>query len=219
MSQVIISGYSGLVGSEVLKLLIQDPKVTSIILIGRKEPVILDKKISFFKSDFTTFPQLELQTNAFAICCLGTTMKSAGSKEVFLKIEHDMVLNFANWCQNLKCTDFHYVSALGADKSSKVFYNHVKGQVEESLSKFNFSSVYFYRPSLLLGERKEFRAAELLSQKLSPAFNLVLIGTLKKYRAIPAKLVAKSILNQIQSYEFAKNKTCIIENEQMLVLD
>jgi uncharacterized protein YbjT (DUF2867 family) len=220
MSQVIISGFSGLVGNEVLRLLIQEPMITSIILIGRTKPTLLHKKVTFYKSDFSTFPQLEIQINASAICCLGTTMETAGSKEAFLKIEHDMVLNFANWCLDLKCIDFHYVSALGANTNSKIFYNHVKGKVEEHLSQLKFKSTYFYRPSLLLGPRKEFRLGELIFQKLSPILNFALIKSLKKYQAIKASVVAKNIVKNIgcnkAAEDITNNKICIIENLEMI---
>lgn len=217
MFNFIISGYSGLVGSEVLKLLTNEPNTTSIVLIGRKEPDFYHKKMKFYKSDFSTFPNIMPQTNLSAICCLGTTLKAVGSKDNFIKIEHDLVINFAKWSSSLSCNHFHYVSALGAHKKSKIFYNHVKGKVEESLAQLSFKSISFYRPSLLIGDRKEFRLGELILQKMSPVLNLALQGPLIKYQAIKASNVAKFIVHRsLQANLLNPNKFEIIENDQML---
>ena len=128
------------------------------------------------------------------ICCLGTTIKQAGSQEAFRKVDFDYVLEFAKVAEREGAKKFIVVSALGANSHSSVFYNKVKGDMETAVQKLKIPEIVILEPSLLLGKRIESRPAEALTQKLSPLLNSILFGPLKKYRAIKASDVAKAIV-------------------------
>jgi len=127
------------------------------------------------------------------ICCLGSTIKKAGSKEAFYKVDHDYVMTFARLAEKAQAQKLLIISAMGADAKSRFFYNRVKGEMERDLRSLQIPQIEIFRPSLILGERKEARAGEALGQKLSPMMNALMIGSLKKYRAITAIDIAKAM--------------------------
>src|SRR5690606_34639394 len=127
-----------------------------------------------------------------AFCSLGTTIKDAGSKENFYKIDHDFVIGFARWVHQLGATKFLYVSAIGADASSSIFYNKVKGQVEEDLKSIPFEYLGIFQPSILLGNRRENRLGEEVGKVVMKA--VTAIGIYKKYKPIYNHQVARAMI-------------------------
>jgi uncharacterized protein YbjT (DUF2867 family) len=187
----IIAGASGLVGSELLSLLLADNDYNNIQAIFRKNPDIQNPKIEIVLNSFKNLENAEV-----AFCCLGTTIKTAGSKDAFYKVDHDLVINFAKSCHENGVKTFVVVSALGADPKSNIFYNQVKGITESDLAQIGFSNLIILRPSLLLGDRKEFRLGEKIARSLSPILSLFLIGSLAKSKPIEAKKVAQKMLSE-----------------------
>ena len=215
----MLAGYTGLVGDLALRILIEDSRVEKILLIGRsKVNKVSSAKIIQIVSNLDDLKNIDLNSFGIkhldaAICALGTTIKKAGSKQSFKKVDHDYVVQFAEFAKNNGAQFFSVVSALGADKMSGVFYNQVKGEMEESLRQLHFQNLTILRPSLLLGERTEKRVAESIAIKLSPFLNKTLIGPLKKYRGVEAHKVAKHLAEAA----FSKDRgLIIIENLQMV---
>ncbi len=195
---VIIAGASGLIGGHLLEGLLADAKfekVTSLVRrAGSRAAAKLDAKLIEQIVDFGSLDGVSLPSAQVAFCCLGTTIKKAGSKDAFRAVDHDAVLGFARAAKRAGVSKFIVVTALGADAKSPVFYNRVKGEIERDLTGVGFDSLVVFRPSLLLGERAESRAAEKIAIKLAPIWSPLLIGPLATYRPIEAERVASAML-------------------------
>ncbi len=131
-------------------------------------------------------------------CCLGTTIKNAGTQEAFRKVDFDDTVRIAALVQHCGVNQFLIVTSLGADPHSRLFYNRVKGEVEEAIRKISFTTINIFRPSLLLGERTEHRTGEKAGAFIMSGLKYVLTGPLRKYRAIQARDVAKAMVQVAQ---------------------
>lgn len=203
---VLLSGASGLVGAEVLDQLKADASVTRIVVIGRRPMPSLDPRI---QSVVVDFDRLESHAELFAvdqiICALGTTMKRAGSKEAFRRVDLEYPLALARLGLAHGAHHFLLITALGADAESRIFYNQVKGELENGLRTLGYRSVTIVRPSLLLGKRKEFRPFERLAMIVGE----VVPG---RYRPVRARDVARALVTAARSDERGLR---IIESEQI----
>jgi uncharacterized protein YbjT (DUF2867 family) len=126
-------------------------------------------------------------------CCLGTTIKVAGSKEAFYKVDATYPYELAKLARVNGASQFLLVTAMGADPKAIIFYNQVKGDVEEKIASLNYDSYTIFRPSLLLGDRKEVRPGEKIAQSFSGLLSALMIGPLKKYKPIEARKVAAAM--------------------------
>jgi uncharacterized protein YbjT (DUF2867 family) len=187
-----IAGASGLVGSHLLELLLDDARVAKVVSLGRRESPIHHAKLAKFTVDFADLPH-DLPSPTAAFCCLGTTIQAAGSREAFRRVDHDYPIAFAQAARQAGASTFLLISAIGSSSDSRMFYSRVKGEVEHSICALPFEAVHIARPSLLLGKRREFRLGERLSTPLFYALWPVFLGRLKKYRAIHARRVAKAL--------------------------
>ena len=134
------------------------------------------------------------QLQAYA-CCLGTTIRQAGSREAFLEVDRDLVLALGGIAHRLGARQALLISSVGASAQSGNFYLRVKGEAERGLGALGFERVDCLRPGLLLGERGERRPAEALGQRLAPLANLLARGPLRRYRAIAADDVAAAMVS------------------------
>ncbi len=187
---VVLVGATGLVGSECLGLLLADPAFERVTVLARRAPegLLPAPKLSWHVADLEhPEPHADLLAADALICALGTTIKQAGSKERFRAIDHGIPLALARLGVARGLRDFLLVSALGADPGSRVFYNRVKGELEEALAALPLRSLTIVRPSLLLGARKERRLGEHLAQRLA----FLIPG---RYAAIPARAVAAALV-------------------------
>ncbi|MFC6997338.1 oxidoreductase [Rufibacter roseus] len=191
----LIAGASGLVGSHCLQLLLQSPRYSRVIAMGRSPLPVQHPKLQQLIVDFD---HLEKHRHSLVaddvFCCLGTTIKKAGSKENFYKVDYTYVMKLAKLTASHFATQFLVVSALGADAQSRIFYNRVKGEMEETVKAMPFTAVHIFQPSLLLGDRQEFRLGEKVAAGFAKVFGFLMQGPLKPYRAIEAKTVAKAML-------------------------
>jgi len=146
-----------------------------------------------------------------AFSCLGTTIKVAGSKEKFYAIDHDLVIAFASWAKKLGAAKFLYVSSMSANASSSVFYSKVKGETEEHLKALNFDYLGLFRPSLLLGNRHEFRLGEQVATIVMKP--MVWLKLAKNIRPIHDYQVAKAMVTTVNQSK--TNSTEIITSGQM----
>ncbi|TGL61601.1 oxidoreductase [Leptospira sarikeiensis] len=206
----IVAGGTGLVGGELVRELLIDPDWDKVYLLVRKPLEWTHSKLEIILTDWEKLEFPEKVTDAF--CILGTTIGKAGSKENFKKVDLDYPVRFAKVAKEKGVNSFYIVTALGADPNSMIFYNQVKGEVETEISTLGFSSLGIFRPSLLEGDRKEFRLGEKIGSKISFFINPLLIGPFKKYRSIHAKTVAKAILNLAWS---SKKGKFVIESDKI----
>ncbi len=195
MSIALIAGASGLVGSCLLRQLLDSPEYERVIALGRRPLGLVHPKLEQVVADFSALEKVTAELNCTdAFCCLGTTIRSAGSREKFRAVDHNAVLALAWAARRNGAQRFFVVSALGADAASRIFYNRVKGETEEALEVIGFPTLGIFRPSLLLGPRPEFRVGERVSALILWLAEPLLLGRLRQYRAIPAEVVARAML-------------------------
>lgn len=187
MSQVLLTGATGLVGDHLLRMLLQEPRIDGIAAPTRRP--LKDISGVFNPVDPQLTDALAQVTTPVDIvfCCLGTTRREAGSKEAFIHADYTLVVDTALTGQRLGATHMLVVSAMGANASSPFFYNRVKGKMEEALMAQHWPRLTIARPSMLLGDREKHRMNESL---LAPIFKL-LPGNLK---SINARDVARALL-------------------------
>ena len=191
----LIAGATGLVGGEVLKLLIEEAQYKKVIVFTRRELSYKNTKIEQHIVDFNQLEKYQSFVKAdHVFCCLGTTMKKAGSKENFYRVDFKYSYELARLAKENNVLQFNLISSIGANKRSLVFYNKVKGELETAIAQLGFYIFNIFRPSLLLGDRKENRTGEKFGIMLASVIAPLLMGDLKKYRAVDAQLVAKAMI-------------------------
>jgi len=196
----IVVGSNGLIGSELLNMLLEDDYYRTVVSLARKYLDMKNPKlVQYIIEDYNQLDEFEELIAADDIyCCLGTTMKKAGSKEAFKKVDYEYPLNIARLASLNDSQQFFLVSSLGANPESGVFYNKVKGQVEESIKQIEFKGIHIFRPSLLLGQRDEKRGGESSAKVLMNTFSFAMVGPWKKYKPIQAKKVAEVMFSTAQ---------------------
>jgi uncharacterized protein YbjT (DUF2867 family) len=188
----LLAGATGLIGSQLLPLLLASDRYSKVIVIGRRNVSITYSRLS---SHVVDFDNLAASQSLLAVddvyCCLGTTMKQAGSREAFRKVDYEYPLVLARLSKQQGARQYSLVSAMGASRNSRFFYNRVKAETEDAISALGFRSLHIYRPSLLKGPRQSVRAGEAVGSVLGTAFSLV---TPKSYRPIRSLNVARAML-------------------------
>ena len=193
MTTSIIAGSTGLIGGNVIKVL--SSKKQGAIALTRRAIPNLPPNITEMIIDFDAFEKngsLPSCNNVFI--CLGTTIKTAGSKENFRKVDIDYCLSIARKAKESGAETLSLISSIGANSSSKNFYLRTKGELEESIQSLGFSSVNIFRPSFLVGERSEKRLAEKIAINFAKIMDLFLIGSASKYRSVKAESLAKTMV-------------------------
>src|ERR1700728_5128832 len=163
-----IIGSTGLTGSFLVRKLLADPAVTKVISVARRPLEIANAKLAeILVRDLAELASIESTIRGeLYFCCLGTTIKAAGSKENFEKVDHDAVVAFARSAKAHDPRSFTLVSAMGANTRSMFFYNRVKGRTENDVKAVGLRSLIIFRPALLVGPRNEFRSlAEKIATK------------------------------------------------------
>ena len=190
----IVLGSTGLIGKHLLSYL--GEKDLSVIAISRRPIDDIPKNVSPMIIDFDEFlDQGHLPDCKHIYICLGTTIKKAGSKESFKKVDLDYCLGFAKKARESGATKISLVTSVGANADSKNFYLETKGKLENEIKTMGFDSVNIFQPGLLLGNRDEIRPLEFLGQYGSYLLNMALLGPAMKYRSIDAKRVARTMAN------------------------
>ena len=198
MTTSIIAGSTGLIGGNVIKVL--STKKQSVIALTRRSIPNLPPEITEMIIDFDTFEKngsLPSCNNIFI--CLGTTIKTAGSKENFKKVDLNYCLSIAKKAKKSGAKTLSLISSVGANSSSKNFYLKTKGELEEAVQELGFSTVNIFRPSFLVGERSEKRLGEKIAIKLAKILDLFLIGSASKYRSVKAESLAKTMVSKVDS--------------------
>jgi uncharacterized protein YbjT (DUF2867 family) len=194
--RALLAGASGLVGSGCLQRLLANGQYTQVVALVRRPLPLAHEKLTQAVVDFD---RLESTSPAGPIddvyCCLGTTIRKAGSQAAFRRVDFDYPVALARAARTRGASRFLLVSALGADPSSRVFYNRVKGEVEEAVRSAGIEQTWFFRPSLLLGERAESRPAERAGIAFARLVSPLLRGPLFRYRAVEADAVAAAMIS------------------------
>jgi uncharacterized protein YbjT (DUF2867 family) len=201
MGTAWLAGGSGLVGGALLRRLLQDDYFDKVISVGRRALAIQDPKLIQVETDFATPSVFDAMVSPHvAFCCLGTTIKKAGSRDAFRKVDHDAVLAFAQGAKQKGAHVFILVSSLGANIKSSNFYSAVKGETERDVGRVGFPSVYALRPSILDGDRGESRPGEyvglLVGRALAPLlgkYRPTLVGTVVETMLALAKAPAPGV--------------------------
>lgn len=195
----LIAGATGMVGSSVLDYLLNEMYYQKVIVLTRRPLSISHLKVEEMIVNFDDLKNVHLSEPIDdAYCCLGTTMKKAGSKEAFYEVDFHYPFETAKLALRFEARQFLIVTAIGASKNSRFFYSQVKGEVEEALWKLNFEGLHIFRPSLLLGDRKESRLGEKMGEIIMSIFQPLLISGLRKYRAIEGTTVAMAMYKTAQ---------------------
>lgn len=190
----LLLGATGLVGAALLDLLVADERITRVVTLTRRT---LPSRGPAHEPHVVDFDALANHADLFDVdvvfCALGTTMKQAGSKEAFRRVDFAYPLEAARLAHAQGVSQFEVVTALGADPSSMVFYNRVKGEVEEALRQVGFEHLTIFRPSLLVGDRDEDRPGERIAEVLLRVATPFLRGPLRKYRPTPVQKLAEAM--------------------------
>ncbi len=190
--RVMLAGATGLVGSRVLRLLLDDVRCTAVVAPGRRPLPLAAPRLLNPVLDFDRLPEDApwWQVDA-AICALGSTLRQAGSREAFHRIDHDYPLAIAYAVRARGCAVFALNSAMGADPRSWFFYNRVKGELERDLRALGFASLALVRPGLIGGERAEPRPGERAAARVLGALAPVLP---RAWRINPAGRIADALV-------------------------
>jgi uncharacterized protein YbjT (DUF2867 family) len=191
----LVVGATGLIGGHLVRLLLEDPDYHEITVLTRKEFPLQHYKLAKRLVDFR---KLESALRGVLVhdvfCALGTTIRKAGSQEAFKKVDFEYPLRTASAALKLGAKRFLVVSSIGADASSSYFYLRTKGELEKALSVEGFGGLMIFRPSLLLGQRSEFRLGERIALAAMRMVYPVMRGPLARYRPIEASVVATAMI-------------------------
>jgi uncharacterized protein YbjT (DUF2867 family) len=196
----LLAGASGFVGGYLLEALLESPEIGRIFAISRRplvreHPRIANRIVQFDKLQ----SQLQGITCHVALCCLGTTLRQAGSQQAFRKVDFDYVLSFAAAARAAQAQRFIVLSSVGANPHSRNFYLRTKGEMEAALATVGFPAVDILQPGMLLGWRRHPRPVELAASLAMPLLNPFLFGSREQYRGIAARTVAAAMAGATRS--------------------
>tara|TARA_B100001093_G_scaffold518466_1_gene603396 strand:- start:22452 stop:23123 length:672 start_codon:yes stop_codon:yes gene_type:complete len=213
IDHAIVFGATGLIGSLLLKLLVEDNEVSKITAITRREMHEADPKVKYKKIDFSNTDQLQacIIESSHVFSAIGTTQAQVkGNKDLYRSIDFDITCKVAEACAKNSAELFQFVSSSGADSKSTNFYLKLKGEIEDAVMQTDVKSLRIYRPGLLMGQRKEYRFGERIAQFLMPKLTWLLPAA---YGPVQALSVAAQMLAMSKSNTTGKK---IIENEEIL---
>lgn len=190
----LFAGATGAVGRRLLELLLARDDGTRVLTVGRRAPTVSHPRLEHREAALDEFSTVLLDCRCTeAFCCLGTTMKTAGSRAAFRAVDLGGVSAFAHAAHASGARFFGLVSSAGASPDASSFYLRTKGEAETAVAALHFPSLAIMQPGLLRGERAEQRTAERLGQLAAPLFDRLLIGALARYRSVPIQAVAAAL--------------------------
>jgi uncharacterized protein YbjT (DUF2867 family) len=197
----VVFGATGLVGETLVNLLISNEDYSKIILVIRKESDNVHPKVqTIVLADYSKLHQYKIMLTADDFfCCIGTTIKKAGSKEAFKNVDLKIPEYIARLAEELSVPNLVIVSSIGADAASGNFYLSTKGEMEVSVKGIYHGNLKFIRPSLLIGNRKEFRIAERISVIMMKLLDWTMVGPLRKYRGIHVSKLATAMIRATEN--------------------
>ena len=212
----LVLGATGLVGRRCLDLLLGDEAYGRVVVLARKPPQREHPKLRWHVTNFGSLHEYgRLLGVDDVFCCLATTIRAAGSRQAFYKVDFGHVVGAARAAAESGARQLLLVSALGADARSRVFYNRVKGEAETAIREFPFRATQIFRPSLLLGQREEFRLGERVAALALAPLSFLLIGKGRKYRPVPAAVVAEAM---VRVAKLAPPGVNVFESDRIIAL-
>jgi len=191
----IILGATGLTGSILLHLLLHHKSYKKVLLFSRSSSGQTHEKL---EEHIIDLQQLQDYKNKFVandvFCCIGTTKAKTPNKALYKKIDYGIPVAAAQLCKENCCNTFIVISALRANAGSSIFYNKVKGEMEQKVIEQRIAKFHILQPSLIAGKREEKRIGEWIGKQFMTLFNFLFIGDLKKYRSIHAKTIAEAMV-------------------------
>ena len=212
--KALVAGATGLIGGFLINELENDSAFDAVVALTRK-PKKNSERTTWKVIDFDSGSELESATKGLDVvfCCLGTTMKTAGSKEAFYKVDFQYVVDLAKAAKKNGVGQFSVISAAGADPKSKIFYNQVKGEMEAAIRELGFNELIIFHPSLLLGPREESRLSERIGIVLGKIVSPLLFGSLKKYHPIHVSKIASAMISEAK---IKANRIRVLEYDAIL---
>jgi uncharacterized protein YbjT (DUF2867 family) len=189
----VVAGATGLIGKYLLNVLLEDAFYDVIVALTRRPLSIDSPKVDQRLVDFDQLSAADLAGATHLFCCLGTTMKTAGSREAFRRVDYEYCERFARLGRGAGATRLMLVSSVGASPNASSFYLKTKGQTEEAVSALGFEALHIFRPGVLMGQRSEKRPGERFAAGVSRAFEFLMRGPLSKYRPMPAGVLSASM--------------------------
>lgn len=217
MRSALVVGATGLVGSSLVKLLCESKEYAAVNVISRRPLDYTHPKLVVKLREFDQIADQDIEFAHEVFCCLGTTMKKAGSKQQFEKVDFEYPLTIAAIAKNRGIGHFIVISAMGANEKALAYYSQVKGKVEAELIKMDFPQLSIVRPSLITGERQEFRFGETVGDKVLKVLNPILVGPMKKLHSIPADQIALAM--KIIALYGTKSKVAIYLSDELLKME
>lgn len=208
----LVVGATGLIGSHILELLINNPQYSTVYVAGRRKPAVSSPKLVFLPTEITQMGQWAIDQIDDIYCTLGTTIKKAKSQEAFRMVDFDAVVELGQWAKTHHANHFAVVSSIGANAATNNFYLKTKGQMEQRLKQLGLPCLIIVRPSLLLGKRAEIRLGEKIGEIVSLVLDPLLRLIAPKYRAIKAEKVARAM---VALCETKQGDTFIVESHQL----
>lgn len=192
----VVFGPTGLVGNQLVLQLVKESTYSKIKVFTRKPLKFEHEKIIEIETDFSNWKDIEsnLFSDDIVFCCVGTTIKKAGSKEKFKQVDLDLPLKIATHAHKRGVEKMIVVSSVGANENSNNFYLKTKGEMEVEVQNSGIPHVTAVRPSMLMGDRDEFRLGEEAGKLFMKGFSFAFQGKLKKYKGIEAKDVAIAMI-------------------------
>jgi uncharacterized protein YbjT (DUF2867 family) len=216
MKKAILYGASGLVGSYILDHLLNNAHYDQITIVVRKELNLQHPKLKTLIGDFNSLTEVVKGIEADEVfIALGTTQKKTPDKKIYYQIDHDYPVLAAKLAKESGAKSVFLVSAIGANARSSIFYTKTKGEMEDDIIKLNFDHTYIFRPSMILGDRKESRPLEKAFIGIFKVINPLFVGGLSKYRGIEAEEIAKAM---VKSASQVSDKVKILEWKEMTTL-
>ena len=192
----LVIGATGLVGEETLKQLLNSAQYSKVIGLTRRPLDIKHAKLENPVVDFDKPGQYSSIKADDVYCAMGTTIGKAGSQAAFKRVDFEIPLLVAKQALDNGAAKFILVSSMGADAKSMVFYSRTKGELEQALSQLKYKAVLIFRPSILLGNRKEYRAGEAIGRFAAEKLSFLFAGPLAKYKGTPVDLLAKAMIKE-----------------------
>ena len=194
MQGAAIAGASGLTGQHVLNRLLDDGGFDPVVAVLRKPLHRSHPRLREKVAEFDTLSALSPVALDVAFCCIGTTIRKAGSREAFRAVDYGHVLSFARWAQANGARHFLFVSSGAAELDSRNFYLRVKAEAERDLADLGFEWLDIFQPGFLLGARGESRPVERIAQTIVQGIEFALVGPLERYRGIAGSAVAAAMV-------------------------
>ena len=202
----IVIGATGATGKELVVRLLEDSDFNSVSIFVRKKPTISHKKLKTYKIDFSKIGNFsELIKGDVLFSCLGTTLKTAGSKLKQYKVDYTYQYEFAKYASENGVSLYSLVSSTGANSKSFFFYPKIKGQLEDSVKKLPFKTIHIFQPPILIRQAELIRRGEKFAIKIFSSLNN--LGILKSQKPLPVSTLANRMVDEIKNFQQIKFKT------------